>query len=219
MAKDSSGRQQHLRQLIAQQAARMMAEEGITDFSHAKRKAGKQLGATDINCLPTNSEIEEEIRLYHEIYNSEDQPENLRQLRADAVIVMRLLERFNPHLTGPVLDGTAGKFAETHIHLFADSLKDVEMFLLNQQIPYETNEKSYRINDRRSSDRKGGDRKKVPVFTLEGPHGLIRLSVFEIDDLRTPTRSPANGQASTRVNLDGLKALIALSRLNPELEM
>lgn len=219
MAKDSSGRQQHLRQLIAQQAARMMAEEGITDFSHAKRKAGKQLGATDINCLPTNSEIEEEIRLYHEIYNSEDQPENLRQLRADAVIVMRLLERFNPHLTGPVLDGTAGKFAETHIHLFADSLKDVEMFLLNQQIPYETNEKSYRINDRRSSDRKGGDRKKVPVFTLEGPHGLIRLSVFEIDDLRTPTRSPANGQASTRVNLDGLKALIALSGLNPELEM
>ncbi|MCB5208028.1 hypothetical protein [Methylovorus mays] len=219
MAKDSSGRQQHLRQLIAQQAARMMAEEGISDFSHAKRKAGKQLGATDINCLPTNSEIEEEIRLYHEIYNSEDQPENLRQLRADAVIVMRLLERFNPHLTGPVLDGTAGKFAETHIHLFADSLKDVEMFLLNQQIPYETNEKSYRINDRRSSDRKGGDRKKVPVFTLEGPHGLIRLSVFEIDDLRTPTRSPANGQASTRVNLDGLKALIALSRLNPELEM
>ncbi|MCB4809767.1 hypothetical protein LG204_00370 [Methylovorus menthalis] len=219
MAKDSSGRQQHLRQLIAQQAARMMAEEGISDFSHAKRKAGKQLGATDINCLPTNSEIEEEIRLYHEIYNSEDQPENLRQLRADAVIVMRLLERFNPHLTGPVLDGTAGKFAETHIHLFADSLKDVEMFLLNQQIPYETNEKSYRINDRRSSDRKGGDRKKVPVFTLEGPHGLIRLSVFEIDDLRTPTRSPANGQASSRVNLDGLKALIALSRLNPELEM
>ncbi|ACT51745.1 hypothetical protein [Methylovorus glucosotrophus] len=219
MAKDSSGRQQHLRQLIAQQAARMMAEEGITDFSHAKRKAGKQLGATDINCLPTNSEIEEEIRLYHEIYNSEDQPENLRQLRADAVIVMRLLERFNPHLTGPVLDGTAGKFAETHIHLFADSLKDVEMFLLNQQIPYETNEKSYRVSERRSSDRKGGDRKKVPVFTLEGPHGLIRLSVFEIDDLRTPTRSPANGQASTRVNLDGLKALIALSRLNPELEM
>lgn len=219
MAKDSSGRQQHLRQLIAQQAARMMAEEGITDFSHAKRKAGKQLGATDINCLPTNSEIEEEIRLYHEIYNSEDQPENLRQLRADAVIVMRLLERFNPHLTGPVLDGTAGKFAETHIHLFADSLKDVEMFLLNQQIPYETNEKSYSVSERRSSDRKGGDRKKVPVFTLEGPHGLIRLSVFEIDDLRTPTRSPANGQASTRVNLDGLKALIALSRLNPELEM
>ncbi|HWU35705.1 MAG TPA: hypothetical protein VN023_10770 [Methylovorus sp.] len=219
MAKDSSGRQQHLRQLIAQQAARMMAEEGISDFSHAKRKAGKQLGATDINCLPTNSEIEEEIRLYHEIYNSEDQPENLRQLRADAVIVMRLLERFNPHLTGPVLDGTAGKFAETHIHLFADSLKDVEMFLLNQQIPYETNEKSYRISERRSSDRKGGDRKKVPVFTLEGPHGLIRLSVFEIDDLRIPTRSAANGQASSRVNLEGLKALIALSRLNPELEV
>ena len=214
MAKEMLSRQSQLRQLIAQQAARMMAEEGISDYAYAKRKASRQLGATDINCMPTNAEIEEEIRLFHEIYNSEDQPAHLRQLRADALLVMQLLERFEPHLTGAVWDGTAGKYAETHIHLFADSLKEVEMFLLNQQIPYETNEKSYRVSNA-SADKKGGERKKVPMFTLDGPHGAIKLSVFEVDDMRTPTKHPGNGSNASRANISELQALIAATTDTP----
>ena len=69
MAKEMGGRQFQLRQLVAQQAARMMAEDGISDFGYAKKKAGRQLGVVDANCLPSNAEIEEEIRLFHEIYN------------------------------------------------------------------------------------------------------------------------------------------------------
>src|SRR5690606_40917156 len=87
-------------------------------------------GVTEDHCMPTNAEIEEEIRIFHEIYNSEDQPETLKQLRQDALVVMQMLERFNPHLTGAVLDGTAGRYAATDIHLYADSLKEVEMYLL-----------------------------------------------------------------------------------------
>lgn len=220
MAKDSNGRQSQLRQLVAQHAARMMAEDGVSDFAYAKRKAGRQLGVLDANCLPTNSEIEEEIRLFHEIYHGDDQPQALRQLRADALVVMQMLERFDPQLTGSVLDGTAGRYAETSIHLYADSLKDVEIFLLNQQVPYDTDEKSYRVsNDRRASERKGGERKKVPVFTLEGPNGMIRLSVFDRDDMRTPVKSPANGAAASRVGISGLKALIQQAAAGPATEL
>lgn len=209
MAKDINGRQHQLRQMVAQQAARLMAEEGISDYAYAKRKAGRQFGVVDANCLPTNSEIEEEIKLFHEIYHSEDQPEALRQLRSDALVVMQMLDRFHPHLTGTVLDGTAGRYAETHIHLFADSLKDVEIFLLNKQVPYDTDQKSYRTtNDRRSTDKKGGDRKKVPVFTLEGPNGFIKLSVFDMDDMRIPTKSPVNGSNSSKLDTQGLQELI-----------
>jgi len=43
-----------LRQLIAQKAAQMMAEDGISDFSYAKNKAGRQIGALDNRyCLQT----------------------------------------------------------------------------------------------------------------------------------------------------------------------
>lgn len=197
-----------LRQLIAQQAARMMAEDGISDFSYAKKKAGRQLGAIDNSVLPSNTEIEEELKLYNALFLSEEQPENLRDLRKNALFTMQLLERFNPYLTGSVLDGTAGLGSETHIHLFADSLKDLEMFLLNQDIPFETNEKSYRIMNDGKRDKKGDNRKKVPVFTLEMNTGLIKLSVFESDDIRIATKRAADGTNAERAGIEEVKALL-----------
>lgn len=196
----TSPRPQQIRQLIAQQAARMMAEEGIQDYAYAKRKAARQLSASDVHCLPTNAEIEQELRLHHEIFRSEEQPQHLHRLRSEALAVMRLLDRFNPHLTGPVLAGTAGRYAETDIHLFADSLKDVELFLLNSGIPYEMDEKSYRF---------GSERRRLPVFSLEGPHGTIRLTVFATDDLRTSLKSPLNDGAQERAALPSVEAMLA----------
>ena len=199
----------HLRQLVAQQAARMMAEDGISDFSYAKKKAGRQLGAIENNILPTNAEVEEALKLYNALFLSEEQPENVRNLRSNALFTMQMLERFNPHLTGAVLDGTAGLLTETHIHLFADSIKDVEMFLLNQQIPFDVNEKSYRILNDGKRDKRGDSRKTVPVFTLETDTGLIRLSVFEVDDIRVATKRAADGGSAERLNIEGVKSLLA----------
>ena len=53
---------QQLRQLIAQSAARMMAEDGISDYAYAKKKAGRQAGALDGDVLPSNAEIEEDLQ-------------------------------------------------------------------------------------------------------------------------------------------------------------
>ena len=198
----------HLRQLIAQQAARMMAEDGISDYAYAKKKAGRQLGASENSVLPTNAEIEEEIRLYHEIYNADEQPQELERLRKTALITMQLFEKFNPHLTGSVLDGTAGKFSQTNIHLFADSAKDVEMFLLNQQIPFESSEKSYRLSDKPSKDKKEKVRKSVPVFTLETELGLQKLSVFDVDDMRVAVKRTVDGSNAERADISDLQALL-----------
>lgn len=208
MARDNP---QHLRQMIAQQAARMMAEDGVSDFGYAKKKAGRQLGVMDNTVMPSNAEIEEELKLYNALFLSEEQPENLRDLRSNALFTMQLLERFNPHLTGAVLDGTAGLMSETHIHLFADSVKDVEMFLLNQKIPFEVNEKSYRVINDGKRDKKGDSRKTVPVFTLETETGLIRLSVFDVDDIRVATKRTADGSNAERLNIEGVKSLLAES--------
>ena len=200
--------QDHIRQLIAQQAARMMAEDGIDDFAYAKKKAGKQLGVSENSVLPTNAEVEDEIRLYHEIYNADEQPLELEKLRQAALLTMQLFEKFNPHLTGSVLDGSAGKFSQTNIHLFADSAKDVEMFLLNQQIPFESSEKSYRVSDKPSKDNKEKVRKTVPVFTLETELGLQKLSVFDVDDMRVAVKRTADGSNAERADISDLQALL-----------
>jgi hypothetical protein len=198
----------HIRQMIAQQAARMMAEDGVHDYAYAKKKAGRQLGVSENSVLPTNAEIEEEIRLYHEIFNADEQPLELAKLRKTALLTMQLFERFNPHLTGSVLDGTAGKFSQTEIHLFADSAKDVEMFLLNQQIPFESSEKSYRISDKPSKDKKEKVRKTVPVFTLETEFGIQKICVFDIDDMRVATKKTSDGSNAERADIAQLLQLV-----------
>ena len=198
----------HLRQMIAQQAARLMAEDGVHDYAYAKKKAGRQLGVSENSVLPTNAEIEEEIRLYHQLFSADEQPVELAKLRQAALATMQLFKQFNPHLTGSVLDGSAGKFAQTDIHLFADSAKEVEIFLLNQQIPYENSEKSYRFSDKPSKDKKEKVRKSVPVFTLETEHGFIKLSVFDIDDMRVATKKTCDGSNATRADIKVLSALI-----------
>lgn len=195
----NSPRTQHLRQMIAQQAARMMAEEGAQDYAYAKRKAARQLGSTDDRCLPTNAEIEQELKLHHAIYRSDEQPQHLLQLRLEALDVMRRLEKFNPHLAGAVLDGTAGRYAETEIHLFVDSLKDVELYLLNNNISYQVEERSWRF---------GHERRRLPVFALEGRHGTIRLCIFENDDLRTAPKSSTHTGTPLRAPITALTAML-----------
>ena len=55
-------------------------------------------------------------------------------LRRSALELLQMLEIFNPYLTGSVLDGTAGEHSHIDILLFADSAKEVEIFLLNRGI-------------------------------------------------------------------------------------
>ncbi|MBA3903420.1 MAG: hypothetical protein C0522_07075, partial [Rhodocyclaceae bacterium] len=139
-ARNSSQRQNLMRRNIAALAARLMAEDGIADYGLAKRKAARQLGAPETEALPTNAEIEAELRAYQSLYQGDEQRDRIRELRQAATEAMRLLEPFRPYLTGPVLDGTAGRYAEIELEAFPDSGKEVEIFLLNRNIPFEQSE-------------------------------------------------------------------------------
>ena len=125
---------------IASAAARLMAEGGIADYGTAKRKAARQLGASEDDALPSNAEVETELRAYQAIFQGEEQNERLLDMRQNGFEAMTFLEPFNPHMTGGVLDGTAGRYAQIELDLFADSSKDVEIFLLSHGISYSSTE-------------------------------------------------------------------------------
>lgn len=119
---------------IASAAARLMAEDGITDYHHAKKKAARQLGLPDNSAFPDNAEVEAELRAYRSLYQGEEHEELIAALRHTALELLDLLAAFNPYLTGSVLDGTAGEHSRIDIQVFADSAKEVEIFLLNRGI-------------------------------------------------------------------------------------
>lgn len=117
-------------------AARLMAEHGVTDLHLAKRKAIRQLGLPESHPLPSNEEVQAALREYQALFFGDEHQEHLRFLREVALDLMRLLHGFRPYLTGSVLDGTAGEFSSIDLLLFADSAKEVEIFLLNEDLAF-----------------------------------------------------------------------------------
>ena len=85
---------QRVREEIAIAAARMIAEDGL-DYSTAKRKAARQVvGEARVGgeWLPDNDQIEEEIREYQAIFQSDSQPAVLRRMREVALDWMQRLD-------------------------------------------------------------------------------------------------------------------------------
>jgi hypothetical protein len=184
---------------IAAAAARLMAEDGIDDFALAKRKAARQLGAVDSQALPGNDEIEAELRAYLALYQAEEHPQRVAELRQIALDAMRALERFNPYLTGPVLKGIAGPYAEIELQLFPDSVKEVEIFLLDRNVPYTTSEGRRYAGDRAHA---------VSVLTLAWRGAPLRLSIFDARDERLALKTSQAGRVMDRAGIAEVGALL-----------
>ncbi len=182
-----------------------MAEDGIDDFGLAKRKAARQVGAPDTSNLPDTAEVEQALRTYRQLYQAQEQAERVRDLRGEAVATMRLLAAFDPHLIGAVLSGTAGRYAGIELILFADSAKEVELFLINHRIQYRAREDRYWIGD---------DCRQIPGFDLETPSADVRLGVLDPRDLRQPWRTSAEGRPIERARLAWVERELAAAAVN-----
>ncbi|SDV49542.1 UDP-N-acetylmuramate--alanine ligase [Chitinasiproducens palmae] len=189
-----------LRDEIAQAAARLIAEEGL-DFATAKRKGARQIvgeGRIGGDWMPDNEHVEDAVREYQSLFQSDTQPQALAALRQVAVAWMRKLDAFDPYVTGGVLNGIAGSHSDIHLQLFCDSSKDVAIFLLNEGIDYQVSETAH-FNGR-------GDVETFS-FIVRAPAPLgrapIHLSLYDPRDLRGALKADERGK-SLRANLKGL---------------
>ena len=188
-----------MRERIAAAAARIMAEEGIDDFARAKRKAARRLGAPDSEALPGNEEIEAALRDYLALYQAEEHPERIAELRRIALQAMGTLERFNPYLTGPVLAGLAGPYAEIDLQLFPESTKEVELYLLDLKVPYEASDERRYTGDRARA---------VAVISLDWQGVPLRLSVFDPRDERAALKTTPAGRVAARAGIAEVRMLV-----------
>lgn len=182
MSKVHPHRRDLMREQLAHQAAKLMAEDGITDHAMAKHKAARQLGASDTQHLPSNQEVDDALHSYRALYQHETHPDILRQLRKEALAAMRLLQQFHPYLTGSVLSGAAGAHSDINLMLFSDDTKAVLLFLLKQGLEFEDGEWRVRI---------GGREESVPSYTLIGESGVqIHIIVLPENARHSGSRHP-----------------------------
>ena len=194
-----------MRLQLAQEAARLIAEEGIKDFHLAKHKAAERLHAPQTHNLPRNDEIQAALNQYQRIFKADTQPQQLHQLRQISLKAMRFFHRFEPRLTGAVLDGTANEHSEIMLHLFADSLEELTLFLLNAKIPFEQCSQNVSMPNRETIE--------VPGYQLEMYDAPVLLLVFNHKDLRQAPRCPATGKPMQRFALNKVEELIRLASI------
>ena len=187
------------RSRIAHLAARLMAEDGIEDYSLAKRKAARQAGLPDTRELPANDEIDAALQLYQAIYHADEHRDRLRILREKAVRAMRELEQFQPYLTGSVLNGNAGKYADINLQLYTDNGKAVEMYLIERGIPYKAGQT--RLYS-------GGEACVVPMYTVEDESVAIELTVLSTRELRIPIKTSPGGKGIERAKLATVQQML-----------
>ncbi|MGQ0651636.1 MAG: hypothetical protein ACT4P4_05095 [Betaproteobacteria bacterium] len=196
----NSSRAAELRARIAAAAARIMAEDGVEDFALAKRKAARRLGVEATQALPRNEEIEDALRDYRALYQGDEHEGRIAELRAIALDAMRALEQFRPYLTGAVLKGTAGPYAEIDLQLFPESAKEVEIFLLDRNIEYSTHEGRRYAGDRAHA---------VSVLSLSWSDTPLRLSVFDARDERLALKTSQAGRVLDRAGIAEVEALLS----------
>ena len=187
----------NLRREIAALAARMIAEDGISDYGFAKRKAARQLGAVNADELPNNAEIEAEVRTYLSVFQDEEHLERQMVMRLAAVEIMRELQPFRPYLTGAVLEGTAGRYSEIEIDLFPESAKEVEIFFLNNNVAYEHRE-----------PRRNQPDAPEAILVFDWDDIPVKLRIYSPDIERLTRRGPHGTRQMERARLAAVEALI-----------
>ncbi|HWP00931.1 MAG TPA: hypothetical protein VNL74_09955 [Methylococcus sp.] len=85
-----------MRDLLAREAARLMAEEGIENPLRARSKAAARLGCTDRRRWPGSDEIDTALLEHRRIFEAETQPMELLRLRTLAIEAMEFLREFAP---------------------------------------------------------------------------------------------------------------------------
>jgi len=188
------------RQIVAQEAARIIVNQGVRDYRVAKQKAVERLGLNARGALPGNAEIEAAIADHLQIFGGESHNDLLRLMRTAALAAMELLTEFSPRLVGPVLAGTADENSAVNLHVFADSPEMVAMQIGDRGIQFRSYER--RLKSRR------GQIEMYAGFEFSHYNETIQATVFPIDGIRQAPMSPIDGKPMKRVDSDAVQGLL-----------
>lgn len=201
MSRNTHARTDNRRAAVADEAARIIQEEGLADFRSAKEKAVERLGLSASNTpLPSNEEVENALAERHRIFRGTDHPVLLHELRRTALTVLHALEIYHARLVGSVLNGTATDFSAIDLHLFSDSSETVGVTL--DALGLEHRPTQFRHQFRR------GEAERFPGYRFRTLDFECTATVFSIKHRRRAPLSPIDGKPMSRAGIQEVEALL-----------
>jgi predicted nucleotidyltransferase len=198
-----------LRRRVAWEAARLMYAREESEYFRAKMKAARRIGSGDLKPrdLPSNREIRDQIQALARMHEGDRRTENLREMRAEALRLMRVLRVFRPRLIGSTLTGHVRHGSDIDLHIFSDSIEAVCAAVDAEGISYEVERKRVR--------KQGEER----IFT----HVHVRdrfefeLTVYPANMAHYVFKSSITGKAIERASIAELEQL--LEREYPQMRL
>ena len=201
---------ERIRRQIAFLAAQLMYHRTESEYFTAKRKAAKQLGLeyrfrpAD---LPSNAEIRDQIQAMARIHEGPKRLDNIREMRLEALRLMRQLARYRPRLIGSVWTGHVRQGSDIDIHLFSDSQTLVTNTLDEYGMTYEVEKK--RIV-------KFGEERVFTHIHIQDRYPF-ELTLYPEDKAHYVFKSSITGQAIERASIAELEQ--ALKAEDPALDL
>ena len=174
------GKIKQARIIIANRAAEIIMQEGITDYHFAKKKAAKYLGYQSSDFLPSNDEIDHALEEYQKIYQVDTDASLVGKIKDEALMIMELFKKFNPHLVGQLIDGLIPKYPILQINLYTENMKEIEYLLLNNNIEFNLKDKN--ISEKRTKKK---SLRNIPIIKIEGHWFPIELKILDENDFKS----------------------------------
>jgi hypothetical protein len=186
-----------------------MYERVETEYYTAKRKAAKRVCRQQVKPedLPSNAEIREQIQLFARLHEGENRTRHLREMRLEALHLMRLLRQFRPRLIGSVMTGHIRKGSDIDIHLFTDSAGLVTDLLEQEGLQYDL--------ERKQVLKHGESRVFTHIHIFD--HFNFELTVYPEDKAHYVFRSSITGKAIERASIRELEEF--LQQEYPDLDL
>ncbi len=196
-----------LRHRLAQEAARLMYEEEVKQYFTAKRLAAKRLlghgGHQNLRYrpqdLPSNGEIKDALLELVRFQEGDLSQQRLFAMRVIALETMRDLAPFQPRLIGSVSTGQVRKGSDIDLHVFTNSLEELEHYLCYLGWRFETKQVTIKV----------ASQFQDYTHILYERVFPIELSVYLPEEIRLTHRSSTDGNPIVRVKPSVLEKLIA----------
>jgi len=189
-----------LRRRVAFEAARLMYIREEAEYLRAKLKAARRIfsGAPKPSDLPSNREIRDQIQALARMHEGERRADNLREMRVEALRVMRILRAFRPRLIGSTLTGHVRRGSDIDLHVFSDSVEGVCAALAAEGIAHSVERKRVR---------KGGVEQTFTHVHVEDRFP-IELTIYPADKAHYVFRSSITGKAIERASIAELEQFL-----------
>ena len=190
-----------LRQQIAFEAARLMYLRDESEYYRAKLKAARRIcrGGFKPQDLPSNREIRDQIQSFARLHEGEQRTKNLRDMRFEALRLMRILREFRPRLIGSTLTGHVRQGSDIDLHVFCNSLEPLTAALENVGLNFEIERKQVR---------KAGEERIFRHIHVYSTY-KFELTVYDSDLAHYAFKSSITGQAIERASIAELEQLLA----------